>query len=531
MTAAVKDLLVVNWNSNGYARKKALLQQYLKQLTRKPDVIMVQETQSEVTPKLSGYRTHASPPSARAAATGAGRGVCIFVRKGITFVEHDLIGNSAIEHCALEVITGKKHKESTFLVTVYSNPAHRQQRFRALIHKASRLAAGNTLLIGGDFNAPHQDWGYPKTTVKGRNLVEDATDAGLHLLTDPAYPTRVGTSITRDTTTDLTFTRIEGTSRGARWRNTGDDFGSDHYVIEVVVPLIDPKSIPTNRKHRMTDWNEFRRCLPEERMDIDDIEKWAEAVVQTTSAATQEIETDDSIDQMDSRLAHLLEAKRSIKARWKTQRTNRRLRKKIAILNQQIEAHCKVLCTQQWHEVCSEADGQLHKGRTWGMLRHLLDGTKTKSYHHNTLARTLHRAITELGEREVGKSLDAKYLPVSPTDRHPEYAGTDNDVLDRDIEVWEVRAALQALNCKSAAGPDRVTNKAHKNLNDYAIEALTHYYNKCWQEGRLPSQWKTAKTILIPKPGKPPSIEHLRPISLTSCSVSLTASTGQRSTS
>lgn len=72
-------------------------------------------------------------------------------------------------------------------------------------------------------------------------------------------------------------------------------------------------------------------------------------------------------------------------------------------------------------------------------------------------------------------------------------------------------------NCKSAAGPDRVTNKALRNLSDGVIETLTRYYNKCWRAGALPKQWKAARTILIPKPRKPPGIENLRPISLTSC--------------
>lgn len=61
-----------------------------------------------------------------------------------------------------------------------------------------------------------------------------------------------------------------------------------------------------------------------------------------------------------------------------------------------------------------------------------------------------------------------------------------------------------------------MTNRALTNLNEAAIETLTKFY-KCWQDGRLPKQWKAAKTILIPKPGRPPNIENLRPISLTSC--------------
>ncbi|XP_075741347.1 uncharacterized protein LOC142790293 [Rhipicephalus microplus] len=39
----------------------------------------------------------------------------------------------------------------------------------------------------------------------------------------------------------------------------------------------------------------------------------------------------------------------------------------------------------------------------------------------------------------------------------------------------------------------------------------------CLSSGTLPKQWRTTRTILIPKPNKPPGIENLRPISLTSC--------------
>nr|XP_037272802.1 uncharacterized protein LOC119164688 [Rhipicephalus microplus] len=119
-----------------------------------------------------------------------------------------------------------------------------------------------------------------------------------------------------------------------------------------------------------------------------------------------------------------------------------------------------------------------------------------------------------MGEAEVQRRLDTKYLPVTPTDPLPSYERATNERLDADM-------VLQTINCKSASGPDHVTNKALRNLNDTAIEALTKYYNQCWRTGKLPQQWKTAKTVLIPKPGKPPSIDNLRPISLTSCDAML----------
>lgn len=68
---------------------------------------------------------------------------------------------------------------------------------------------------------------------------------------------------------------------------------------------------------------------------------------------------------------------------------------------------------------------------------------------------------------------------------------------------------IDKLNTRSAAGADLVTNKMLKNLDDLSIEAITQYYNECWRSGRLPRQWKCAKTILIPKPGKPPDTNNL----------------------
>nr|XP_050042883.1 uncharacterized protein LOC126540140 [Dermacentor andersoni] len=458
---------------------------------------MLQETLIEEV-KLSGYRPHASPPSFRTAAGSNGRGVCTLVRKGLTYVEHELLSKSPIEHTMVEVVTGKKQKESTFLVNVYSSPSHGKQKFKALLHKACKVAGpDNRLVICGDFNAPNQAWGYPKTLAKGRDLMQDATDLGLNLMTDPAYPTRIGNSITRDKTPDLTFIRSNGGGmEDFEWRNTGHELGSDHYIVEVVVPLGGNDGVGRSlRKHRFTDWDAFRGLLPEEQTEITDIEEWSAEIVNKVEKATKEVETDERVHRVDSHLAHLIAAKQFILSRWKTQRTNRKLRKKVAELNREIESHSRVLCTQEWNEVCNAADGQMHCGKTWSMLRHLLDATTTKSHQHHNLAKIIHRALTEHGEDEVKKRLDDKYPPVTPTETHPDYLGEANEWLDRDIEVWEVRVALHDLNSNSAAGPDRVTNRALKNLNEAAIENLKAYFNTC-----CCSTSPTSNTVMLPAP-------------------------------
>ncbi|XP_077542647.1 uncharacterized protein LOC144155191 [Haemaphysalis longicornis] len=479
---AVRGLLAWHWNCNGYDPKKATLQQHLRQVTRRPDIIMLQETRAENV-RLPGYRSVASRPKDRGTARRGGRGVCTMVKKGITFVEHELLNNSMIEHTMVEVVTGKKKKESTYIANVYSSPSHGKQKFKALLHKASKIAGpDNRLIICGDVNAQNQAWGYQRTLPKGRDLLQDSTDLGLNLITDPTQPTRTGNSVTRDTTPDLTFVRkVKNDRADFEWRNTGNNLGSDHYIMEVTIPIgCNGRTYRGHRKHRHTDWDAFRKLLPTEQTDITDIVEWTNEIREKEKEATRTIETEDNVGRIDSRLAHLIEAKQSIQAKWKTQRTNRKLRKKVAELNREVEAHSRVLCTQQWNEVCNEADSQMHCGKTWSMLKSLLDDSATKSHQHDNLARIIHKARKEHGEDETKRRINNKYLPTAPTEAHPEYQGEQNEWLDQDIEVWEVRATLQNLNTKSAAGPDRVTNRALKNLNETAIENLTAYFNK-WQ--------------------------------------------------
>lgn len=76
---------------------------------------------------------------------------------------------------------------------------------------------------------------------------------------------------------------------------------------------------------------------------------------------------------------------------------------------------------------------------------------------------------------------------------------------------------MALLRTRSAPGPDEVTNKMLRNLDDDSVTALTAYFNKCRTVGSLPSTWKTATTTFIPKPGKPLQLGNLTPISLTSC--------------
>lgn len=250
------------------------------------------------------------------------------------------------------------------------------------------------------------------------------------------------------------------------------------------------------------------------------LEQWTSQLKSDVEATTKEVKTDIDTEQMDSRLAHLLEAKQSMLTRWKGHRLNRRLRKRIAMVNQEIEDHCRVLSKQQWDELCNSFDGRIKRGGAWSLLKHLLDQTKTKSNQRTVIGKLVHQSCRDTTEEKLLKDLADRYLPLETsqdTRNVLEYSGDENKVMDEEFTESDRRVALQDLTGRSAPGPDGITNKMLRNLDEGSIAFLTREINKQWKEGSFPEEWKLATTVLIPKPGKAIGIDNLRPISLTSC--------------
>ncbi|XP_075553576.1 uncharacterized protein LOC142586210 [Dermacentor variabilis] len=74
--------------------------------------------------------------------------------------------------------------------------------------------------------------------AKGRQLRQDAQELNFTLLTDPAHPTIIGNSTTRDTAPDLTFVRNSG-AMATTWKNTLTDLSSHHMIIEIHIQTPD----------------------------------------------------------------------------------------------------------------------------------------------------------------------------------------------------------------------------------------------------------------------------------------------------
>lgn len=128
---------------------------------------------------------------------------------------------------------------------------------------------------------------------------------------------------------------------------------------------------------KITDWDKLRkRQAADEDEDTNSTKsygEWAKEQLELVEKYTQKIATTLQTPCVDAKLAHLWEARHSLTRRWKKQRHNKKLRKRIHDLNKQAAEYASKLCRENWLSVCDGLQGTLSTRKTWCLLRHLID--------------------------------------------------------------------------------------------------------------------------------------------------------------
>ncbi|KAG0425096.1 hypothetical protein HPB47_027726 [Ixodes persulcatus] len=311
--------------------------------------------------------------------------------------------DTKVQHTLVEIPPRKKGDGNVYVLNVCSSPKDRTKATSDIIR---------------DFNAHHPAWGYRKAHIKGTTLWQSIQDVGMTILNDVKEPARIGNSVSTDTAPDLALSK---NINSATWTNTGLTLGSDHYIVETTFQTASFKHPPL--KTRLTDWDNFckirDKTAPKE---IGNLNEWTRALKEDVKATTEETEATTSQHTTDPKLKHIWEARFSIQLRWKKQKHNRTLRKRVTQLERKIEAYAFELERQQWGQVCDSVNGHLGKKNTWLLLRHLLNPTQTKTAQRNSLDQIVHQH--EGDTEDLIKELKDRYLNTTQsTDPLPWYEG------------------------------------------------------------------------------------------------------------
>lgn len=496
------DLNIWQWNCRSIKKKLAQLAAYIQHSTNPPDIVALQETGS-VSLSLPGYNV-ASVTSRTA----------ILINKTLPFIDRTPTGGPSeggTEYTALEMIPSNPTSgKGLLVVNIYSPPKDKGTRIPEILARTRHTHR----IIVGDFNARHTAWGYANNTAKGNLLHNTMMHHALTLITDPTIPTRVGTSTARDTTPDLTMASTHVIVK--THEVLPDTLGSDHHVIQTI--LTQNSKIFRPKIQTLVDWDKLRTYIAVEDTTPQTLESWTKKIQHALDRAGKKIKNTKNAPQVDPHLLHLWEARRSLSKRWKRQRLNRKLRLRIAAVTEEAAQYATQLAQTNWANFCSSLKGTLGTKRTWNILRALLDPTSTKTHTNTTTHKLIY--LEERKGTDIMAHTKTLYipqpLPTSPN-ASPLTPPAPDENLDADVTLPEVKQALAYITRDTAPGPDRITYKVLRNLDDISLQELTDLFNEHWRKGTLPGDWKHAQISLIPKHGKSLLLQNLRPISLTSC--------------
>lgn len=228
-------LSVLQWNCRGFRQKQGELHSWIEKLKIRPDIIALQEPGKN--PKLYGYTTHQVSPT-----------TAFLTRKDLLASQEDANDISI----TLRIGSGKEH---LYVTNVYSPPKDDLSAIGTCLHP---LNSKRKHILMGDFNAPHTAWGYSKNTKKGQRLLTMIQNHQYILHNDLKEPTRLGNSVERDTTPDLTFC---SKGIGIRWQHTQEYLNSDHAIISLIISTT-PQRIKW-KTARITEWDKVHAMRTE----------------------------------------------------------------------------------------------------------------------------------------------------------------------------------------------------------------------------------------------------------------------------
>lgn len=256
---------IIQWNCRGFwdRHKRAHLRLYLETLEFLAAVVALQEPGARA--KITGYNTFQRDPS-----------TCLLVHKSYTAQDVDLDLSVDYSYTMVTILPLRKTDPSLHVLNIYCPPKTRNVNFAGIFSRALKTAGRDPLIIVGDFNAPSRLWGYKREEACRRKLAELISTLGITLHTDPANPTRLGNSVTRDTCPDLTLTK---NTQQVEWTSMEDTLGSDHCII---ITLVHTRTLKRPlRQARLPDWQAFHMSEFPSNLLTQGFASWANALTST----------------------------------------------------------------------------------------------------------------------------------------------------------------------------------------------------------------------------------------------------------
>ena len=529
----LEQLRILQWNAGGLSQsKKTELATVLQRLD--VDVFTIMEANLK-TDDLQYYQLHGYSLYLMSKHRQVASGILVGVRSHIIsdFTEIKEMGNTQDKSEIIKLDVWKNtHRYRIYAVY---NPPNNKPDFSFLDF------TGKTILLG-DFNAHSNLWGYQDTNSAGKVMEDILNSSPLELVFNVGdthtYLHYNGTQTTPDLLL-VSSNIFPGTKRIIL-----DDPGSGHRPVIATIQL--PTRYHNFKVHPRKSWN-FQKGT---------WDKYTKYLENNLNHASIDYSQHPStigkyITAKILRAAKLFiprGAVRKYKCFWskdlemlKNQRETLRrtaelsketddilqwrhaaAKLKKAILNAKRDTFGKFLATANFSEDSAKTYKFLDK-----VQNKKTPPQKNPMTYRNTLLNTdtdIAHAFSKVfsltqrkGPYARKKSRDIKTEIKTLKTHLTHQRGQEDEIFVLPFTEQELLTAIQDVKNKKSPGDDGIHPEFLKHLGKEALLSILIWFNKIWETGTCPSQWKKAIIIPILKKGKDPSqIRNYRPISLTS---------------
>ncbi|KAG0421497.1 hypothetical protein HPB47_002609 [Ixodes persulcatus] len=320
-----------------------------------PAALLLQETRG-TSPGISGFNGYFEPTiehGRRGESSDTSQTIevqaAVFVRKSLPQAQIDTTAycNPFQEVVGVRCTLGR-HR--VILTSYYARPESSCSRrghagrvgFQRLMELRQRYPR-DRLLVAGDFNAHHTDWGYSTANARGAWLKEAAELAHLTLAD---YPTFHGLNEgQRDTTPDLT------------WADSR---------------LVTDWKAGRRRLTQAIDWDVFRKAVA----TCEDAVSTTAKLLRAAQAATRNLEVEDQDPVPDKHLINLWEASKRLHKIYLN--NGKRFKELVRLRNKTAQArrYAKRLARSRWLDNCATFDERTGTRKLWRAHRALTGKTK-----------------------------------------------------------------------------------------------------------------------------------------------------------
>ncbi|KAG0410888.1 hypothetical protein HPB47_011994 [Ixodes persulcatus] len=338
------QLRILQWNCRSLTKHKNEFQLRLAQHRHPYDAILMQETNNYFhNPAIEREYTKTGPPEARGLAT-------VYIKRTLPHAQIDTQKWCTPDQEVTAVRT-LMDNDKLFLVSAYVRPTAEDPNLSWL--EELRMAyPDDRMVIGGDFNAHHREWGYDDDDKRGARLLEAYEKADLELANDTHENARVGTSANQqDTNPDLTL--VDSRIEGMEWSVFPDAWGSDHYPIEISIRI---KNRAKAKKTVVTVlWDKFRALLRAHIDENDMSTTICALLVASTKEASTKKEVNWDCPTPDTHLLSLWDHR----TRKLTEYRNTKGRNTLKLVNRitaEAEDYTRKLRVNEWLDNCASFD-------------------------------------------------------------------------------------------------------------------------------------------------------------------------------